>query len=178
MIKFNTEDIFLVTGASSGIGEDIALRLNQLGASIIATGRNKERLGEVKQKAQSPDNMHLEVADLTENISGLPEWIKSLRAKYGKLRGLVCSAGVTQICPLKVIEEDLSKELFDINYFCPIFLTKGFADRRNNIGQGSSILFIASTAGIRGGKSQTIYSGSKAALIASARIICIIRTIF
>ena len=161
----------MVTGASSGIGEDIAKRLNQLGATVIASGRNEERLNGLKQSAQFPDNIRLEAADLTENISGLPEWIKSLRVKYGKLKGLICSAGLSLNDPLKVVDEKLSKNMFEINYWCPIFLAKGFADKRNNVGQGSSILFISSVAALRGGKSQTIYAGSKAALIASAQII-------
>ena len=35
------------------------------------------------------------------------------------------------------------KNLFDVNYFAPIFMAKGFADKRNNVGEGSSAVFIA-----------------------------------
>ena len=48
-MKFNKEDYFIVTGASSGIGQGVALKLNELGASVIAIGRNVERLNITKE---------------------------------------------------------------------------------------------------------------------------------
>ena len=69
------------------------------------------------------------------------------------------------------IEEISAKNLFDTNYFAPIFLAKGFADRRVSIKGIASITFIASISALLGDKSQTIYGGSKAALIASAKTI-------
>ena len=54
MISFSSEQKFIVTGASSGIGEGVALLLNGLGASVIAIGRNETRLNGLKQKAKHP----------------------------------------------------------------------------------------------------------------------------
>ena len=98
-------------------------------------------------------------------------YIKELKEKYGKLRGLICCAGVD--CPksLKSIDYLSAKEIFDINYYVPVFLAKGFSDKRNNIGEGSSIVFIASTAAVYPEKGQAVYAGSKAALVASAKSI-------
>ena len=64
----------------------------------------------------------------------------------------------------------MSKDVFDINYFVPIFLAKGFSDKRNRT-PNSSIVFIASSAGVYPDKGQTIYAASKAALIASSKSI-------
>ena len=64
----------------------------------------------------------------------------------------------------------MSKDVFDINYFVPVFLAKGFADKRNRT-QDASIVFIASSAGVYPDKGQTIYAASKAALIASMKSI-------
>ena len=44
MINFNKEQIYIVTGASSGIGEATAILLNELGATVVSIGRNQERL--------------------------------------------------------------------------------------------------------------------------------------
>ena len=63
------------------------------------------------------------------------------------------------------------KKLFDINYFAPIFMAKGFADKRNNIGEGASAVFIASLAANSSSRAMTTYSGAKAALISSIKSI-------
>ncbi len=169
MLEFTKEDIFLVTGASSGIGQGIALKLNEQGASVIATGRSEKKLEETKALAKNPENIFLEPKNLTENIDDLPNWIKSLKEKYGKLKGLVCCAGIINDLPLQCIEEISAKEMFDTNYFAPLFLAKGFADRRIHIKDDPTITFIASISALLGDKSQAIYGGSKAAIIASAK---------
>jgi len=63
------------------------------------------------------------------------------------------------------------QEMFNINYYSPLFLAKGFTDKRNNKGIGSSILFISSIASFRADKGHISYAGSKSALAASAKAI-------
>ena len=84
MISFNAEQRFIVTGASSGIGEGVALLLNELGASVIAVARNVERLSAMKAKAKHPENIFIEPKDLVEDIENLPNYVKSLKEKYGR----------------------------------------------------------------------------------------------
>lgn len=171
MISFDKEQRFIVTGASSGLGKGVALLLNELGATVIGIGRNQKRLEETKAECKYPENMFLEAKDLTEDIEGLPQYVKELKNKYGKFQGLVCCAGVVDIRPLQTIEKIRMEELFNIDYYSPIFLTKGFADRRNNMGKGSSIVYISSIAAKYCDRGMLSYSGAKAALIASAKTI-------
>ncbi len=49
------EKVAVVTGASSGIGEAIAKKLSQQGASIVLVGRNEQRLNEIAQQLNTPD---------------------------------------------------------------------------------------------------------------------------
>lgn len=171
MISFTPEQRFIVTGASSGIGESVALLLNELGASVIGIARNQERLEAMKAKAKHPENVFLEQKDLTENIKGLPAYVKALKEKYGKFQGLAYCAGIGRIQPLKAVDfEDIHK-VFDINYFAPVFMTKGVADKRNNNGKGSAIVCIASSGGVHCDPGMTEYAGSKGALIATMRSI-------
>ncbi len=171
MISFTPEQRFIVTGASSGIGESVALLLNELGASVIGIARNQERLEAMKAKAKYPENVFLEQKDLTEDIAGLPAYVKTLKEKYGKFQGLAYCAGIGRIQPLKAIDWEYMQRIFGVNYFAPVFMAKGFADKRNNNGRGSSIVCIASGGGVHCDPGMTEYSGSKGALIATMQSI-------
>ena len=60
MISFSADQRFIVTGASSGIGEGVALLLNELGATVIAVARNVEKLSAMKAKAKYPETIFIE----------------------------------------------------------------------------------------------------------------------
>ena len=169
MISFSSEQLYIVTGASSGIGEGIALLLNELGASVVAMGRNKERLDALKAKAASPDNIFIEAKDLAEDIARLPDYATELRKKYGKFSGMAYSAGVTAVAPVQVFDYDYARRIFDINYFAPIMLTKGLLDRRNNIGKGASFVYLSSLDAFVSTRGQSLYAGSKSALSATVK---------
>lgn len=171
MISFNSEQRFIVTGASSGIGEGVALLLNELGATVIGIGRNQKRLEGMKSKAKHPENVFLEQKELAEDISGLPTYVKVLKDKYGKFHGLAYCAGITLNQPLQLKEYECSRNLFDIDYFAPMFMTKAFGDKRNTVGRGTSIVLISSTAASCPPRALSDYSGAKAALSQSSRSI-------
>lgn len=169
MISFAKDQKYIVTGASSGIGEGIALLLNELGATVIAMGRNEERLQALKSKAHNPDAMFLEVKDLSQDIGALPNYVKELRERYGKFSGMAYSAGVTAVAPVQVFDYDYARRIFDINYFAPIMLTKGLLDRRNNVGKGASLVYLSSLDAFVSTRGQTLYAGSKSALSATVK---------
>ena len=171
MISFNKDQIYIVTGASSGLGEGTALLLNELGATVVGIARNEERLNKMKAKCKYPENMHIEIKDLAEDIEGLPQYVKELKNKYGKFSGMAYCAGLTNVQPLQILDFKEMKSLFDIDYFAPIAMAKGFADKRNNVGEGSSAVFISSLAAIACNRAMLTYSGAKSALIASIRSI-------
>ena len=171
MARFSTDNVFVVTGASSGIGASVAQRLNSDGAKVVAIGRSIERLDALKARATFPERIFVEAKDLVQDIEGLPSYVRSLKDKYGRLRGMVCCAGITELSPLRTLDLSKMRQLFDINYYVPLFMAKGFADKRVNDGCGSAYVAIGSIAALTPPKGVITYSGSKAALILSVRAI-------
>lgn len=168
MISFSKEDIFLVTGASSGIGRAAALQLNELGASVIITSRRLEKLKEVKDEAVNPENIFIESRDLSVDIDNHAEWIIDLSKKYGKLKGLVLSAGISFVKPLSLVDYSSLKTAQDILLNAQIMLVKGFSHRKVN--NGGSVVIISSDAALYGVKGMLEYSSAKAALITAGKV--------
>jgi len=170
---YTSQDIFIVTGSTSGIGKGVVFSLLKEGASVIAVGRNVEKLNLLKDETNNEKNLFLEEKDLS-SCDGLDKWILGISKKYGKLKGLVLSAGIQQITPISsVLSVEKSKELFEINYFSNIQLAKGFCDRRANIGKGSSIVFLSSIASIRGNGGLVGYAASKGAINSAVKSLAV-----
>jgi NAD(P)-dependent dehydrogenase (short-subunit alcohol dehydrogenase family) len=175
MIEFTQEQKIIVTGASSGIGEGTALLLNKQGATVIGLGRDEGRLAAMREKCAHPENCFIEVKDLTADIAGLPDYVKSLKEKYGKFSGLALCHGITAQRPMQLVDYDTMRNIFDVNYFSTMMFTKGFIDRRNNIGRGASVVAISSYATLGCNRGHSEYAGTKSALSKSMK--CIAREV-
>jgi len=173
MTVYNEKNIFLVTGATSGIGKQVVLSLNSLGATVIAVGRSDEKLEILQQESEIPNRIMLEKLDLYD-VDYTGNWMLQVSKKYGKLQGLVLSAGVQQIVPISSpLSIEKGKDLFEINYFSAMQLAKEFCDRRVNAGENSSIVFLSSIASIRGSAGIVNYAASKGALNAAVKSLAI-----
>ena len=159
-----SEHRVLVTGASSGIGMAVSLLCNQKGATVIACGRDMPRLQHLKNTCTNQAFLHIETRDLQEDMDALPQWVAGLRQKYGKLTGLVCCAGYAVVMPLRAYDRNVAAGLYDIHVHAPLLLAKGFADKRNNMGKGSSIVFLSSAAVLAKEAGLSAYGGAKAAI--------------
>ncbi|MCP4350617.1 MAG: SDR family oxidoreductase [Desulfobacterales bacterium] len=168
MIKFNKQDIFIVSGGSSGLGKGICLKINSLGATVIAIARNEEKLNKVKQESEFPENTFAAPKDLSANLDSVPVFIKELAKKFGKIKGVVHSAGLLDIMPLKGIQIQKAKKVMDINFFAGLALAKGLADRRVYAGN-PSIVFLSSIAAICGQPGMIQYASSKGAINAMVK---------
>ena len=78
------DKLFLITGASSGIGKCAALELNKLGSKIIAIARSQEKLKLLIEESLNKDFIFLENRDLNQS-DNLDKWIIELSKKYGKI---------------------------------------------------------------------------------------------
>lgn len=152
----------LVTGASSGIGRQVAISCADMGATVVATGRNEARLAETL--AQLPGVGHATVAADLRDAAGIGRVVDAA----GELNGLVHCAGVTAVVPFRVISEKHVTEILDTNFRAPVMLTQRLLAGRR-LANGGSIVFIASSAAHIGAEFTSMYSASKAALITAAR---------
>lgn len=152
----------LVTGASSGIGRQIAISCAQAGAELVISGRNSERL-EATLAALEGDGHKLVLADLDRQ-----EDIDRLVAEAGMLNGLAHAAGMSKLVPLRLINRAHLDEMFSANTFAPMLLTRGLLAKKR-LAAGSSIVFIASVASHIGPMASSAYAASKSALLGMVR---------
>ena len=171
MPHFSFEQRFIVTGASHGIRKDVALLLNEYGASVICIARNLNSLSIMKDEAKHPEYIFIEQKDLSDNVGYIPKYINELKDKYGKFQGMAFCAGTGEVKPVLAVNLDELRNVFEINFFAPYMMAKAFADKRIHNGWGTSCVFISSVAAIRCDKGQSVYAGSKAALSASVKSI-------
>lgn len=150
--------VVLVTGASSGIGESTAIECANLGAKLIITGRNRERLFNTLNKLDG-DGHKFVIADLTTN-----EGKESVLNEIDILDGLVLCAGQTDIVPFLLANRKRFDSIFEINYFSQVELLRLIL-KNKKLHEKASVVFVSSIAGnCTTTKGNTIYGASKAAL--------------
>jgi NAD(P)-dependent dehydrogenase (short-subunit alcohol dehydrogenase family) len=171
MIRFESSQRFLVTGASSGLGRAIAIKLADLGATIIALSRRESALNSLKENTLYPDNIIVYPFDLSDLDAIIP-MIKSIVTQHGKLTGLIHSAGIGGVEPLKTLSVESSKAMFDLNYFAALILTKGFCDKRI-YDSNPAIVLLSSISALYGNAGLVNYSASKGAINAMVRSLAV-----
>ena len=155
----------MITGATSGIGQCIAAKLAAEGARLVLLGRNEERLKEAVLKLQGKGHEYYTV-DLSQDQNYTVLFDKI--ATDSKLDGLVYSAGIGPIIPLKLLKRSVIDEVMTTNVYSFLELVRAIANKKYG-NDGSSIVAISSIAAVQPEKCQTVYSMSKAALNAAVQ---------
>ena len=150
--------IVLITGASSGIGRATAIECSKMGAQVIITARNEQRLEETYTQLTGTGHKKI-IADLsvTCDIDKLVDTVESLN-------GLVNNAGINKLLLPQFINEKDLNETLQVNTIAPILLTQKLLKKKKML-KGSSIVFTSSTEGVFGvSPANSIYSASKGAI--------------
>jgi NAD(P)-dependent dehydrogenase (short-subunit alcohol dehydrogenase family) len=156
----------LVTGASSGIGQATAILLAELGCQVILVARNEERLQATR--AKMPGNGHVIKAFDLSKVEAIEPWLKEVIASTGPINGLVHSAGIHRIVPIRFEKASVDDPLWRLNYHAATALLTTFSKVRNRA-KNASVVFVSSIAGLIGVPGVSTYSATKGALIAYAR---------
>lgn len=157
--------IILVTGASSGIGRQTAIECSRMGADVVLTARNKERLQETLD-LMSGNNHSVMIADLL-NQKERDVLIESLPV----LDGIVLCSGKGLTLPMQFATKKKFDDVLDSNFLAPFELLRSLY-KKKCIRKDGSVVALASLGGSRifsGGNG--VYGVSKAALL-SAMMFC------
>lgn len=152
----------LITGASSGIGQATAVECSRMGAKVVITGRNVERLKETYVQLKG-DGHVLIPADLNKE-----DEIDRLASECPILNGLVNNAGRGFSKPVNFVKSEELKEIFQTNFFGVAILTKMLL-KKKKINKGSSIVFTSSISSHVTAPGLSVYASSKAAINAYMR---------
>ncbi len=156
--------VAIVTGSSSGIGEETARRLSALGASVVVNSASSVEAG--RAVAESLPNASLYVqADISEQSQG-QALLDATIDRFGRLDYLVNNAGWTTVVPhdhLDELTDEIFQKTFDVNVYGTWWLTKAAIPLLRQ-SDDANIVTITSIAGLRPVGSSMAYSMAKAAL--------------
>ncbi len=158
----------LVTGAATGIGQAIAVRLAKAGCTVAITDKPEVELDETadlcRRAGGAVTTRALDVRDLGQIESATAELLSEL----GRIDILVNNAGINRPTPTQDVDRDNWDDHFNTNvrggFFCARALLPTMA--RNGFGR---VIFISSQSGLVGIRGQSVYCATKGALINLAR---------
>lgn len=156
----------LVTGASSNIGRQIAIKCSEMGAKVILTARNEERLNETLIKMNG-DGHQIVQCDLS-----VSEQIPVLVEQLPELNGVIMCAAIFRTTPIRNNRRKYTEEMFNTNTFANIDLIQLLLKNKKVL-DGGSILFISSVAAYRPYAGNALYSATKGAINSFCQVLAI-----
>jgi len=156
----------VVTGASKGIGAAIATELSEEASVLVLVARSSDLLEDVKASIEHQETCRVEVAaiDAADEVA-VDELMEHMESEHGGLDVLVNCAGFA--IPATSVQEttpEIWQEMFRVNVFATYLMTRA-AIPLLAAGKASSIINIASTAGISARPGWSAYAASKAAMV-------------
>lgn len=161
MRKFKDKVVWL-TGASSGIGKEMAKQLNALGATVILSSRRQEQLESIQNELTHPENSMVMPLDLA-NLAEVDLIVQKIISKYKRIDILFNNGGISQRSNASDTNLEVDRKIMEINYFGSITLTKAVLPFMRRAGEGH-IVVVSSLSGKFGFFLRTAYSASKHAL--------------
>ncbi len=155
-----TGKVFVVTGASSGIGLAIARALTDIGGKVALLARSTDALTEIA--ASLPGSFAVTV-DVTD-FDALRKAIQSVNAHFGQIDGLINNAGRSYAAAIEEIDPEIFDEIFHLNVLAPIVAMQAVIPIMRAQGSGSIISVNSGTAFMTIPQ-YGVYSSSKRALL-------------
>ena len=153
--------VVLLTGASSGMGREMALVFAKEGAKVVAVARRTEKLEELSKEAS---NLGGELTSLTVDLSkeeDINRMVDFTMNKYERIDVLVNNAGILDdFTPLGELSNELWDKVLSVNLVAPMKISRKVLIIMGEQGKGN-IINIASLGGLYGGRAGAAYTVSK-----------------
>ncbi len=163
-----SQQVALVTGASRGIGREVALQLARCGARVACVARNQQLLEELVQHIQNEGGEALcWSVDVTDSQQ-VNQVVEEVVQRWERLDILVNNAGITRDTLLPRMQDEQWDEVIATNLRGTFLFTRA-ASRPMMQRRYGRIVNISSVSGLRGNKGQSNYSASKAGVIGFTR---------
>lgn len=151
-----------ITGASSGIGEALALAFHDAGAKLVLSARREDELKRVQSGCGGEPDTRILPMDVT-NAEELPERTRLALSMLGGIDVLVLNAGITQRSRTRETDEGVYRRLMEVNFFAPEAMARAVLPSMLAQKSGHMVV-ISSVAGKFGVPMRSGYSATKFAL--------------
>ncbi|MDO5579540.1 MAG: 3-oxoacyl-[acyl-carrier-protein] reductase [Planctomycetia bacterium] len=160
----------VVTGATRGIGFEVARSLAKCGAKVACIGTNEEKLSKsVDQINSEGGSAKAYICDVS-NAEKVKETAKLILTDFGKVDILVNNAGITRDMLMRRITDEQWNDVIGVNLNGTFYITRAFVESMRKSKWGR-IVNISSISGLIGNPGQANYSASKAGVIGFTRTI-------
>lgn len=156
------DQVMWITGASSGIGEALAVAFSRAGARVILSARSEEKLAHLAEACGGETRARVLPMDLSQP-ENLPAAAEAAWSTWSRLDMLVNNAGMSHRSTARDTSMDTVRRVMEVNFFAPVILTKSVLPKM--IGQGGGrIVVVSSIIGKFGAPGRCAYGASKHAL--------------
>ncbi|MDE3212794.1 MAG: SDR family NAD(P)-dependent oxidoreductase [Bacteroidota bacterium] len=162
MKGFFKDKVIWITGASSGIGESLAIALSQLDTRLILSSRREGELNRVRESCKDPDKVRLLPLDLT-NVDFLEEKVAQAISLFGQIDVMVHNGGISQRSLVRDTTMEIHRHVMELDYFSYIAITRyllpHFLERKSG-----HFVVTSSVMGKVGTPMRSAYAAAKHAL--------------
>lgn len=155
-----TGENYVVTGASSGMGRQVALELAQAGATVLAVAKREDKLLELQ--AECADRIFIAPLDVCDGEK-LENAIKVFVEAQGKLSGGVHAAGINNFTPLKTYDKKLADDIMDISFWAGVELVR-LVTKAKYANKATSTVLFSSVCAESSEKGMFAYAAAKSAV--------------
>jgi dehydrogenase/reductase SDR family protein 7B len=160
MIDYRGKTVW-ITGASSGIGEALALAFAARGARLVLSARRAERLKALAERC-APAEVHVVPLDMSD-VASLPRHAQEVTARVGAIDVMVHNAGVGQRSLAADTSVEVDRQMMETNYLGPVALSKALLPAMLARKAGTFVV-MSSVLGVFGAPRRSGYAASKHAL--------------
>jgi len=161
-VTASADRVCLITGASSGIGEALALEAARRGYRLALAARNLEKLEAVAATCRKSGTSVITVACDVASEADCRAFVHQSIEAYGRIDVLINNAGISMRAILKDLHLDVIRKVMDTNFWGTVYCTHAALPYLLNT--KGSVIGISSTAGFKGLPGRTGYSASKFAM--------------